>query len=63
MIREIASARWALLTSRIPMQAVASRSVISDELRSRFARAQRVLVLTGAGVSAESGVPTFRVGG
>jgi NAD-dependent deacetylase len=45
------------------MQAVASRSVISDELRSRFARAQRVLVLTGAGVSAESGVPTFRGGG
>ena len=36
---------------------------ISSELRERFARAQRVLVLTGAGVSAESGVPTFRGGG
>src|SRR5215510_2353459 len=45
------------------MQAVASNSVISDELRTRFNRAQRVLVLTGAGVSAESGVPTFRGGG
>lgn len=45
------------------MQAVAGRSVISDDLRSRFDRAQRVLVLTGAGVSAESGVPTFRGGG
>jgi NAD-dependent SIR2 family protein deacetylase len=45
------------------MQAVADRSVISDDLRSRFDRAQRVLVLTGAGVSAESGVPTFRGGG
>lgn len=45
------------------MQAVASRSAISDDLRSRFERAQRVLVLTGAGVSAESGVPTFRGGG
>jgi NAD-dependent deacetylase len=45
------------------MQAVASCPVISDELRSRFDRAQRVLVLTGAGVSAESGVPTFRGGG
>jgi len=45
------------------MQAIARRSVISDELRSRFDRAQRVLVLTGAGVSAESGVPTFRGGG
>jgi NAD-dependent deacetylase len=36
---------------------------ISGELRRRFAQAQRVLVLTGAGVSAESGVPTFRGGG
>jgi NAD-dependent deacetylase len=36
---------------------------ISTELRSRFASAGRVLVLTGAGVSAESGVPTFRGGG
>jgi NAD-dependent deacetylase len=41
----------------------ASVSVISDELRRRFAEAARVLVLTGAGVSAESGVPTFRGGG
>jgi len=37
--------------------------VISDELRARFERATSVLVLTGAGVSAESGVPTFRGGG
>ena len=36
---------------------------ISAELRQRFATANRVLVLTGAGVSAESGVPTFRGGG
>lgn len=36
---------------------------ISEELRRRFETAQRVLVLTGAGVSAESGVPTFRGGG
>ena len=36
---------------------------ISSELRQRFADARRVLVLTGAGVSAESGVPTFRGGG
>jgi NAD-dependent deacetylase len=42
---------------------VATRSVISDELRSRFARAKKALVLTGAGVSAESGVPTLRGGG
>ncbi len=33
------------------------------ELRERFAGARRVVVLTGAGVSAESGVPTFRGGG
>jgi NAD-dependent deacetylase len=37
--------------------------MISVELGARFNKAQRVLVLTGAGVSAESGVPTFRGGG
>src|SRR5690349_12463441 len=36
---------------------------ISAELRRLFARANRVLVLTGAGVSAESGLPTVRGGG
>ena len=36
---------------------------ISAELRKRFAAARSVLVLTGAGISAESGVPTFRGGG
>lgn len=36
---------------------------ISAGLRKRFAEASRVFVLTGAGVSAESGVPTFRGGG
>src|SRR5580765_3349873 len=36
---------------------------ISSELRKRFASARSVFVLTGAGVSAESGVPTFRGGG
>lgn len=36
---------------------------ISAELRARFREAKSVLVLTGAGVSAESGVPTFRGGG
>ncbi|MEO8435857.1 MAG: NAD-dependent deacylase [Pyrinomonadaceae bacterium] len=38
-------------------------SGISRELRERFQSATRVLVLTGAGISAESGVPTFRGGG
>lgn len=36
--------------------------VISDDLRDRFESARSVLVLTGAGISAESGVPTFRGG-
>ncbi len=36
---------------------------ISERLRERFGAARRVFVLTGAGVSAESGVPTFRGGG
>lgn len=40
-----------------------ARPLVPDELRQRFARANNVLVLTGAGVSAESGVPTFRGGG
>jgi NAD-dependent deacetylase len=34
-----------------------------DEVRARLRDARRVFVLTGAGVSAESGVPTFRGGG
>lgn len=37
--------------------------MISEELRRRFTEARSVFVLTGAGVSAESGVPTFRGGG
>jgi NAD-dependent deacetylase len=41
----------------------ATSLLVSAELRRRFALAERVLVLTGAGVSAESGVPTFRGGG
>ena len=44
------------------MQPIA-RQIISEELRQRFGQAEKVLVLTGAGVSAESGVPTFRGGG
>jgi NAD-dependent deacetylase len=44
------------------MQMTADLS-ISEELRQRFSQARRVIVLTGAGVSAESGVPTFRGGG
>ena len=44
------------------MQAFA-KPQISPELTERFQSARNVLVLTGAGVSAESGVPTFRGGG
>ena len=36
---------------------------VPADLRLQFEKAERVLVLTGAGVSAESGVPTFRGGG
>lgn len=36
---------------------------INGRVRERLASARNVLVLTGAGVSAESGVPTFRGGG
>lgn len=38
-------------------------AAITDELHSTFDRARSVAVLTGAGISAESGVPTFRGGG
>lgn len=55
-------ARRALLPSREPMQTVDAPN-ISAELRRRLASAERVFVLTGAGISAESGVPTFRGGG
>ncbi len=41
----------------------ASAQLISEELLGRFRQAKNILVLTGAGVSAESGVPTFRGGG
>ena len=44
------------------MQATTTSPVLA-ELRQRIADAKSVLVLTGAGVSAESGVPTFRGGG
>ena len=40
-----------------------SEVTISSDLCERVRSAKRVLVLTGAGVSAESGVPTFRGGG
>ena len=40
-----------------------SELTISKELQTVFREAKHVLVLTGAGVSAESGVPTFRGGG
>jgi NAD-dependent deacetylase len=36
---------------------------ISQKLREKFQTAKSVCILTGAGISAESGVPTFRGGG
>ncbi|PYS21793.1 MAG: hypothetical protein DMF72_15745, partial [Acidobacteria bacterium] len=44
------------------MQSV-THQVGSEKLQQIFSTAENVLVLTGAGVSAESGVPTFRGGG
>lgn len=38
-------------------------TAVTDDLRMMFDGARRVAVLTGAGISAESGVPTFRGGG
>ena len=39
---------------------MSNRPVLQPELKERFWRVQWVVVLTGSGVSAESGVPTFR---
>lgn len=38
----------------------ADRLDVPEEILTRLRRAERVSVLTGAGVSAESGIPTFR---
>ncbi len=51
-----------LLPSQFAMQLAVAQNLVG-ELRRRFDVASRILVLTGAGVSAESGVPTFREGG
>jgi NAD-dependent deacetylase len=45
------------------MVQTAQQVMVSNRLRELFAAAGNALVLTGAGVSAESGVPTFRGGG
>lgn len=39
---------------------MADAFLLKDTLRARLAQARSVLVLTGAGMSAESGIPTFR---
>jgi NAD-dependent deacetylase len=39
---------------------MADEIVVSDRLKSLLSKDTRVAVLTGAGISAESGVPTFR---
>jgi NAD-dependent deacetylase len=42
---------------------ISAMTMISSELQNKFNSAKSVCVLTGAGISAESGVPTFRGGG
>ena len=61
--REIATLQSSLLPSEFCSMKAARKTLISEELRQRFSKAKNVLVLSGAGVSAESGVPTFRGGG
>jgi NAD-dependent deacetylase len=48
---------WLLIS---PVEVQNQRVTIPAELLQRLAAAKSVIVLTGAGVSAESGVPTFR---
>lgn len=56
------SHRWSVTIRLLTMQ-TQKTPLVSNELAERFARAKHVFVLTGAGISAESGVPTFRGGG
>ena len=44
----------------MPPHATSAADTATDEVARRIAAARRVLVVTGAGISAESGVPTFR---
>lgn len=59
---DTAVARSATIAPEFTMQLEISTDVLA-EVRARLGRARRVFELTGAGVSAESGVPTFRGGG
>src|SRR6185369_12090959 len=63
MINERVPDPFSCLTKGVVPSLLMKTAAISSELRARFAQASHVLVLTGAGVSAESGVPTFRGGG
>ncbi|VAV82308.1 NAD-dependent protein deacetylase of SIR2 family [hydrothermal vent metagenome] len=47
----------------VPEQAFIPDRVLIEDLQVRLARARKVAVLSGAGISAESGVPTFRGSG
>jgi NAD-dependent deacetylase len=46
-----------IILTRVPTQ---ERNMFSQQLLTRLKSAKTVAVLTGAGISAESGVPTFR---
>lgn len=50
----VASARWN------PVRSAMSAKLTESEISNALCKARSVVVLTGAGVSAESGIPTFR---
>ncbi|XP_075901585.1 NAD-dependent protein deacylase sirtuin-5, mitochondrial isoform X1 [Nelusetta ayraudi] len=54
---------YALLKTPLVCQNMARPSSDLAEFREIFSKAKRIAILTGAGVSAESGVPTFRGAG
>jgi NAD-dependent deacetylase len=39
---------------------ISRNAAISTEIKNKLANAKRVAIITGAGISAESGIPTFR---
>ncbi|KPP62078.1 NAD-dependent protein deacylase sirtuin-5, mitochondrial-like [Scleropages formosus] len=53
-------ARWAKWAERGPCVGMARSGSDMAEFRKVFSKAKHIVVIAGAGVSAESGVPTFR---
>ena len=63
IFRRLVSPLVAASSSSLVLMSSSRPSSDLAAFRAHLAAAQRVVILTGAGVSAESGVPTFRGAG